>query len=315
MLEPFTIGALLALVSAVGWAGFDIVRKRIGRTMSATAAVIGVNAMHAPYILPFLLGTEAFGAVGGNHPVGEILFVGLPETSTAYWGLTVGSVVLNVAANFLFLRAVQISPLSLTTPYLAFTPVFTAVTGFLFYAEEPTYWGLGGIVTVCLGAFFLNPGNSEDGVWAPLKALWSERGSLYMLIVAALWSLTPILDKSASHQTSPMWHALILASGVVGVFLAYRGWRDGGVKKLWSELGREPGWLAFSGCFAVTALVLQLGSYEYIEVAYVETIKRAVGVLGAILAGYLLFDEQDIVRRLLGAALMAAGVAMVLLGG
>lgn len=136
-----------------------------------------------------------------------------------------------------------------------------------------------------------------------------------MLVVAGLWSVTPVLDKAASGQTSPMWHTLMLASGVAGVFVAYRGWRDGGAREMCEELRRAPYVVAIGGGFAVAALVLQLGAYEYIEVAYVETIKRAVGVLGAVAAGYFLFGEGEIPRRLLGAVVMAVGVAMVLLGG
>lgn len=315
MESAFTIGFVLALVSSIFWASFDIVRKHLGKSMSASAAVIGIMFLHAPFIAPFLGATEAFGLHGIDHPIGEILFVGLPETTGVYWALVLGSVVLNLGANFLFLRAVQISPLSLTTPYLAFTPVFSAITAYIFYSEEPTVWGMAGIGTVCAGAFFLNPGNKDDGALAPLKALWSERGSLYMLIVAGLWSFTPILDKAASHRTSPMWHTLMLATGVAVLFLAARGWRDAGVSKLWEELKRAPFWLAACGFLDVFAMAMQLGAYEYIEVAYVETIKRAVGVVSAIVAGYVLFGEEDIPRRLLGAAVMTAGVAMVLLGG
>lgn len=315
MFDPFTIGFSLALVSALGWAGFDIARKHLGSSMRATSAVAGVMMFHVPFVVPFIGATEIFGLQSGGHPIGEILLVGVPETTGVYWMLTVGSVTLNLAANFLFLRAVQISPLSLTTPYLAFTPVFTALSAFLFYSEEPTVWGMGGILTVCLGAFFLNPGSKEDGALAPLKALWRERGSLYMLVVAALWSITPILDKAASHQTSPMWHTMVLAAGVTVAFVLYRAWQDEGLEAMRTEFWREPGLLALSGLFAVAAMVLQLAAYKYIEVAYVETIKRAIGLVGAIGAGYVLFGERDVARRLLGAAVMAAGVAMVMLGG
>ena len=315
MWSGFAIGFALAVVSSICWASFDITRKHVGKYMSATAAVIGVMFFHAPFIAPFIAANELGGIESGGNPVTDILFVGVPEMSGIYLALVGGSVVLNLAANFLFLRSVQISPLGLTTPYLAFTPVFSAVTAFMAYSEEPTTWGMAGIATVCLGAFFLNPGNKDDGVLAPLKALWTERGSFYMLIVAALWSVTPIIDKAAAKATSPMWHTLLLATGVAGCFLAFRLVKDGGGGEVWEELKRQPFWLAASGLFAVGAMAMQLGSYEFIEVAYVETIKRAIGVTSAILAGYLFFDEGDLARRLFGAAVMTAGVAMVLLGG
>lgn len=313
--DPYSLGFLLAAVSAVCWASFDISRKHIGKSMSATAAVAGVMLFHAPFIVPFVGATELYGVQGGESALAELLFIGVPETTVSYAALAGGSITLNLLANLLFLRSVQISPLSLSTPYLAFTPVFSAVPAFFVYGEVPTTWGLAGIVTVCFGAFFLNPGNKEHGWAAPLWALWNERGSLYMLIVAALWSITPVLDKGAAAETSAMWHTLMLSLGVAVVFLGGRVIHDRGASVVVEEILKEPFWVAASGLFAVGAMVMQLASYEYIDVAYVETIKRAVGVMGSIVAGWILFDESDIARRLLGAALMTAGVAMVILGG
>lgn len=319
MSGPFSTGILslgfvFAIVSAVCWSAFDISRKRVGSSMSATAAVAGIMLFHAPFILPFIGATEIFG-VGFDHPIGDIVFVGVPSMTGEYGLLAGTSITLNLAANFLFLRSVQISPLSLSIPYLAFTPIFSAIPAYLFYDEIPTLWGAAGIGTVCLGAFFLNPGNREHGWTAPLWALWSERGSLYMLIVAALWSITPVLDKGASASTSAMWHTLILSFGAAVVYFAARGVHDGDLSTIAGEIAEDPIWIILSGLFSVTAMVLQLASYEYIDVAYVETVKRAVGVLGSIVAGWILFDESDIVRRLLAAAVMTVGVVLVILGG
>jgi len=312
----FLIGFLMAVGSAICWASFDITRKYVGKDMTATAAVIGVMFWHAPFIVPFMTAAEVSGAQAPDNVLLDLLWVTFPEVSGMYVGLAGLSVFLNLAANFLFLRSVQISPLSLTTPYLSFTPVFTAVTAFLFYEETPTTLGLVGIATVCLGAFFLNPGNKEHGIWAPLKALWHERGSFYMLIVAGLWSITPVIDKGASQLTSPIWHTLVLALGVAVCFTIFRVAKDGGdTTELLGELKLHPWVLALAGLSAVGAMTLQLGSYEFTKVAYVETVKRAVGVISAIVAGYWMFNEGDIGRRLLGAIVMVIGVAMVLLAG
>lgn len=316
MWTSFAVGFALALTSAICWAGFDVVRKSVGRDMSAAAAVVGVTFWHVPYLLPLIAAGEAGVGAGSTQPLVEILFVEVPVMSGEYGLLAAGSVGLNLAANFLFLRAVQISPLSLTTPYLAFTPVFSALSAFVVYGEVPTVVGGVGIAVVCAGAFGLNPGHEPTSWWAPLKALWSERGSLYMILVAGLWSITPVLDKAASELTSPVWHTLVLASGVATVFAVGRVIRDGGVEQLAAELGERPLGLVIGGGFAVGALVFQLGSYVYIEIAYVETIKRAIGVLSGILAGWWLFDErEDLGRRLVAALVMAAGVALLLLGG
>jgi drug/metabolite transporter (DMT)-like permease len=285
--------------------------------MSASFALIGLMFAQIPFVLPFMTAAEFGAAPEIQTPITEVIFAAFPEISGAYLLFGLSSVALNLAANWLFLRAMQISPLSLTTPYLAFTPVFSALFAFLFLSQNVTAWGIAGIAVVCVGAFFLNPGLKEDGPLAPLKALWTERGSFYVLIVAVLWSITPLLDKTAADMTSPMWHTLFLAVGTgsgFAVWLAFKG-GSGGMKNLIEEIKLAPFFVLLGGFLLVAALVLQLASYAYIEIAYVETLKRALGVVGAMVAGYFLFGEKDIARRFLGAAVMVIGVALVMFGG
>ncbi|MBA2663413.1 MAG: EamA family transporter [Bradymonadaceae bacterium] len=309
-----TIGFLLALGSATCWAVLDVARKQLGRGMTAMAAVAAMMLFNVPILLPMLIAGELLGADAPQEGLLTLVLSGFPSISLAYLLPALASVTLNLFANYLFLRSVQLSPLSLTAPYLAFTPVFTALVALVTIGEVPTNWGWAGILVVCVGAFCMNPGDSAHGVLAPLKALWSERGSFYMLIVALLWSFTPVLDKAASGVSSPTWHTLFLAACVGVLFAGACIVRDGGAGKLWEETRAVPALLFACAFLAVGAMILQLGSYDYIDVAYVETVKRALGVTIAILAGYFLFGERDIWRRLFGAAVMCIGVAMILMG-
>jgi drug/metabolite transporter (DMT)-like permease len=254
----------------------------------------------------FALPAEGFHRTIGFHP--------FPEVPQEYWWYGAGTVALNVAANFLFLRAVQISPISLTIPYLSFTPVFSAFTAMVTFDEVPTAFGWVGIVIVCLGAFTLNPGNKENGPLAPLYALWQERGSFYMLLVSLLWSFTPVVDKMGSNLTNGTFQTFIIAAGVALVFVVIRTGKDRGPVKLIGEI-KLGAWLFLIGALLnVTAMILQLASYNFTEIAYVETIKRAIGVIASIAAGYFIFKEGDVQRRLLGAAVMVVGVAFIMLG-
>jgi drug/metabolite transporter (DMT)-like permease len=231
--------------------------------------------------------------------------------SGEYWLYAGASIALNLLANWLFLRAVTISPLSLTTPYLALTPVFSALVAFFTLGQTVSGWGVLGIVTVCVGAFFLNPGAKSDGPLAPIKALWSERGSLYMVLVSLLWSITPILDRKASVLTSPLWHTGFLALGIGAVTVAWLLAR-GGVGKLVGELKIMPAVIMIAAFLLFAAMVLQLSAYNFVAIAYVETFKRAIGVVGAMAAGFVFFGEKDIARRFVGAGVMVVGVALVL---
>ncbi|MFU8804757.1 MAG: EamA family transporter [Bradymonadaceae bacterium] len=314
-MTALTLGLIIALGSAFFWAALDIGRKHLGRHMSATGAVALLMLLQIPLILPILGLGELLSNSGDNGVVFELLLGGFPDLTRTYFLYAMGSVILNLGANYLFLRSVQISPLSLTTPYLAFTPVFTAFVALFTLGQVPTAWGWAGIGIVCVGAFSMNPGEADGGIWAPFKALWTERGTFYMLIVSLLWSLTPVLDKGAAENSSPLWHTFFLAASVGILFTVARLGKDRGAGKLISELKATPFWLVAGAIFATFALLLQLVSYDFIDVAYVETIKRAVGVTSAIVAGYLLFGERDIWRRLFGALVMCVGVAMILMGG
>lgn len=302
-------------MSALCWAAFDVSRKRVGEELRATSAVAWLMFLHTPLMLPVLGLGEMTGGGASGGLVQDILLVGFPELTAAYGWRLLGTVSINVVANLMFLRAVQLSPLSLTTPYLSFTPVFTALLSMPFYGEFPTAWGWAGIAVVCLGAFFLNPGDQEHGPLAPLIALKTERGSLYMIAVSLMWSITPLIDKSGTELTSPLFHTWALSFAVAVVFFIYRVTRDGGVGELIEEGRQRQGWLVFGALTAVLAMMLQMASYTYAEIAYVETIKRAVGVLVAIGAGALLFGEGQLGRRVLAALVMIAGVAMLMLGG
>jgi drug/metabolite transporter (DMT)-like permease len=305
-------GLIFAILGALSWAVLDVLRKEIGADVSATAAVAALTLFQ----LPLLVGAMGLGeAVGQTAQPWSVIFTGFPTLTLPYLWPFLGSVVLNVAANWLFLRAVQISPLSLTIPYLSFTPVFTAVSGLLILNEVPTTGGWVGIALVVAGAFFLNPGSSGRGALAPLKALWDERGSAYMLGVAGLWSVTPVFDKVAVGMTNVMGHAALVAAGLFLAFYLIRLARDREPLAMLREFGRAPRLLLFGALVNVLAMVFQLGAYHWMDVAYVETLKRAIGVVSSVMVGWWLYDESDIGRRLLGALVMAVGVVVVVLLG
>lgn len=314
MTDLVELGFILALVSAGCWAFVDIIRKYIASNLSTTSALVGLMLGQVLFLIPFILVTELGAAPTTDHSLLDVLFVGVPQISGRYLLYAGGSISLNLVANLLFLRAVAVSPLTLTTPYLALTPVFSALVAFLWLGQVVTGWGIVGILIVCIGAFFLNPGSKSDGILAPLKALASERGSMYMVGVSLIWSITPILDLEASQETSPLWHTGFLALGVgicLVIYLSAR--RRAG--KLISNLKILPVTGLIASFFLVAAMVLQLSAYDFVAIAYVETFKRAVGVTTAMAAGYFFFGEKDIARRFLGAGVMVLGVALVLFSG
>jgi len=212
---------------------------------------------------------------------------------------------------WLYMRAISASPLSLTLPYLAFTPVFNIVTGYLFLDERVSLQGSAGIVLVVCGAWLLNLGavraNGRLNVLAPFRSIAHERGARMMLITAAIYSLTSVIGKVALLHVTPAFfgpfYFVLLGVSTALVFAS----RDVGS---WHAFGRHP-WahLAIGACMAVM-VVTHFHAIERVEVAYMLAVKRT-SLLFGILYGAWLFGEQGLTRNLLAGGLMIVGVALI----
>jgi drug/metabolite transporter (DMT)-like permease len=286
------LSLLLLVGCAFGFAGADLLRKVLAHRVR-------------PLPLLFILAAGMIPAF-----VGWWIWVEATPPSAGYWLPGVASVLLNVVANLAFLVAVRISPLSLTIPMLSLTPVFTSLLAMPLLGEHPAGQEWLGIVTVVLGAFWLNVDRSEPGSDLPIwRRLGRERGSLLMVLVAALWSLALPLDKLAVGHASVPVHGTILNFGVAGVVLIVLLRRP--TEGRLSEIRPWPGLIAALVSVSVLALGLQLVAITRVWVGVVETFKRAAGSLLALLSGWLFFGEKVDLQRLLVVLAMAGGVALV----
>ena len=142
----------------------------------------------------------------GLPPIAVALFlVETPALDRAFYVLFAVSIPLTMVPMVLYMKAIKISPMSLTVPYLAFTPVFIIGTGYLFLGEQVDKWGMAGIVTVCAGGYVLNISDQDRSVLDPLLAVFKETGSWLMLIVSFIFSLSSVIGKMAIMHSSPLF--------------------------------------------------------------------------------------------------------------
>lgn len=293
--DPAVTGLLYALGSALCWAGLDVARKGLAeRTEAAVPVVIGLTFAQAPVfgVWAFLQG-DAFA---------DPLAYALPGGA---------ALLLNVLANVAFVRAVQISPLSVTVPLLSLTPVFTGLLAIPLLDEWPAARQWAGIAVVVVGAFALHASRETRGLVDLLKALVREKGSALMAAVALFWSLTGPLDKRALEHASLPGHALVQTAGVGLVLLLYLATRRQ-LPQL-RKLGGSLPHLGGAAVLAIGALALQLQAFQLMLVALVETLKRAVGMTASVAFGRAFFGEAVTAPKLVAIALMAAGTALLTL--
>ena len=229
----------------------------------------------------------------------------------AFWGWVGLALPLELLAMSLYVVAIRDSPLALTLPYLAFTPVFAIVTGAVLLGEQVSSRGLAGILLVCIGTYVLNLESARlraPGTWlAPLRAIARVRGSRLMLMVAAIYSVTAVLGKGAL-QYMPALHFGPLYFVLLSAFtLTVFAWREpAAVRALW-----RPNWRhgLIAGLMAAMVITHFL-AIERVQVAYMISVKR-ISILIGILLGAWLFAETRLARHLLAATLMVAGVALI----
>ena len=125
----------------------------------------------------------------------------LPPLPLPFWGWMGLLMPLEIAAMLMYMRAIRDYPLALTLPYLAFTPVLVAASGWLVLGETVSATGLLGILLVVAGSWLLNFDHRERltlrALIAPLTAIVVNPGSRLMLVTAAIYSITSVGGKAA----------------------------------------------------------------------------------------------------------------------
>ena len=232
---------------------------------------------------------------------------GVPEIKDGFYLAAMISILLNTVAVTLQVKALRLSPLSLTMPFLAFTPLFMLVTSSFILGEFPTAKGFAGIMLIVAGAYSINLDRLKDGgITAPIRAIGSEPGSRLMLGVAAIWSVAAAYDKVATVASSPAFYTTFFAVvyGVIylPLFLV-------GLRRSESTKRSVPG-LFLLGALSAGMILAQMTAIEMTIASYVIAIKRSGMVLSVVL-GYFFFKERHLRNRFAGAALMTLGVVLL----
>lgn len=279
----------LALISAASIATMDALTKRFLSHLT----VFEMAAARLSFSLPLFLIL--------------LLFIPAPHLDTTFYLTVFLALPLEITAFFLYMRAIQASPLSLAIPFLSFTPVFLILTGRLILGEELSARGIWGIISVVLGSYVLNLRECKNGFLGPFWAIKREKGSWLMLIVAFLYALTSAMGKKAIQHSSVIFfgpfYFLMLGLIVPGGLLVTGKATWQGLKKVF-----YPGLCI--GILMVIMVLSHMAAISRVEAAYMIAVKRT-GILFSVLYGAFLFKEENIGERFWGAGLMLAGVVII----
>lgn len=236
-----------------------------------------------------------------------LFIIEIPETDSTFWAVLIAALPLEVTAFILYIRALKESPLSLTIPFLAFTPVFLIFTSFLILGELPDKSGTAGVILIAAGAYTLNLHMKKKGLLKPIMAIIKERGSLMMLIVSFIYSITSSLGKLAILHSSPIFfgalYFIILALAFTPIVMFKSRNNLGQIIKNYKFFG-------LLGFFHSIMVITHMVAMSLTQVTYMIAVKRT-SLLFSAGYGYFLFKEEKLRERLLGSILMIIGVALI----
>jgi drug/metabolite transporter (DMT)-like permease len=285
----------LALLCALSLAGADALTKNWLAQHTAAELVMVRFGLTALLLLPWVLA--------------------YPPTPVppAFWWWVGSALPLEVLAMVMYVIAIRDSPLALTLPYMAFTPVFTLLVGWLLLGERVSLQGLAGVLLIAAGAYALNLEHarlSQPRSWlVPFAAIYRRRGSRLMLGVALIYSVTSVQGKGAMQYMAGMefgaFYFVLLGALTFAVF-AVREPRS--VRVL-----LRPSWGAFIVALLMAAMVItHFLALERIQTAYMIAVKRT-SILFGVVFGALLFGDRRLWQHLGASTMMLAGVALIAL--
>ena len=238
-----------------------------------------------------------------------LFFIEIPSLGNKFWlALLIGGS-LNVITTILYMKAIKHSDLSITVPMVTFTPLFLLLTSPLIVGEFPSFFGLIGVLLIVAGSYTLNIKQRHEGYLAPFKALLKEKGPKLMLLVAFIWSITSNIDKIGVQNSSAIFWVIatdIFIALIMSPIMIYKS------RTNMHHIRTSYKVLLPIGLFSAIASIFQMIAISLTLVAYVISIKRTSAIM-SVLFGHLIFKEEGVKERLLGAIIMVIGVLFIVL--
>jgi len=280
---------ILALTSALSLTVGDTISKRFFSDLTEYE----MGLIRLIYAIPYLFA--------------GLIIVPWPELDTTFWICLAVGLPLELAALLCYMRAIKVSPLSLTLPFLAFTPAFVILTGYLILGETLTLFGVTGIILIIIGSYIINLSRVRDDWLAPFKAIFKEQGSWLMMLTSLIFSVTAILGKLAILHSSPQFFAVsyfIFFTSFLCILFPFMP------RTKMRNLSRRP----IPGAIAGLATAIMIFSHNFaislIQAAYMLSVKRS-SLLFGVISGAVIFKEKNIKERMFGASIMMCGVCII----
>lgn len=280
------LGFALALTASFLISGKDIYSKKL--SVSVPSAVSAFASFAYPLPLYALL-------------LGALWIAGVPifHVGPDFWKYAIARAITDTGAEWCKMKALAYGELSVVTSFFALYPILLLLSSPILTGDplEPKTPLATFIIVLGTLVILYRPRGA-----APIK--W--QAIALALLAAVFFSLNTALDRATVQQAHPVYSAFIMTA--VSALLLTSTLRRGVV----NDLIQYRSLFAGRGVLEVLFMVIKLSALTMLSAPMVVGIGRLSIVLNVV-AGRVIFGEQQFGRRLAGALLVSGGVIYLLL--
>jgi drug/metabolite transporter (DMT)-like permease len=280
----------------------------------AIALLLSSAILHALWNLLLKQSQEKYLAMGWQVIISSIFsifaifFVGLPPRSI--WLFVFISMTLEAIYFGLLSFAYNDHDFSLIYPVARGTaPALVAVWTALFLREIPSVGGFIGIILVVCGLVIIG----ATSLFQNHADRPQFRGIIIALSIALVISIYTLVDGFAVKHSPALQYGLSLFI-LVPVLTTPLIVRHYGLNHMVNAFRKQPGRLVLVGILGIVAYLFALVAYSIAPVNYSESIREVSVVIGAFAGWYFLGEKLGKIR-ILGAAVIFAGIVMIAIFG
>ena len=214
-------------------------------------------------------------------------------------------IIISIVSAIFFLKSILHSDLSLTIPLLSLTPIFSSLFSLLFLDEKLLLSQYFGILSIVFGTLILYTKElTLNSFFGSFIIIRENKGAKLMILVSIFWSITPIIDKICLKYTPVNYHGLIQSFGMLlGLILI--SFKE--IKNLNFPL-KSSGLILITLLIGTSATILQFYSILENFVPIMESIKRTIGQVCALIFGYMIFKEKINFQKVFGVLILSIGI-------
>ena len=235
--------------------------------------------------------------------------ISIQSLDTEFWIYSIAGGITGALGNGFIVKALEKGDLSVLGPINAYKSIVGMLFAFIIIREVPNIWGLMGMGFIIVGSYFVLDTTEEKFSWQ----LFKTPAIQYRLAALVLTGIQAVLDKKViEHSNLEIAFAgwSIFGAGFSFIFILFT---KVSIQKEFKNVDRA---ILVKYFLLILTVGLMLASTNYtlshMPVGYALALFQ-LSILISVVLGHRFFNEIHLFKKLMGAAIMVIGSALIIL--